>query len=1005
VRNQFETRSQTQSPFLLAAILLPVVGGSLVAQANKAYVVLQRGDVKAVIVNNEAVDNHVLPGHRAGYSGVASLTHRQRGENLFVPLYAGLNFEHIHDGTVQPREVLFEPRNAPMEIKQVGTYAAELHQPPTPHWQLESWLRYELLEDGALELTLECIPRARTFKNDTIGLFFASYIHQPESLDIHFRGRPADHETATIQWVRGVTPAHGVLATHLALDDRRVFPHDAKFPMTLVFNRSHHRYAEPWYYGVSHGMAFAQIFRPCDQVRLSQSPSGGGFGNPAWDFQWFIPNCKVGRRYRFAMRALYTPFKSQDQLVETVAPHRAAMSAGAQMAVPKIAGPYVHVYQPAGDVFSGPDAANLKAGQHYEEWVPNDHCFVKDGDGRWHAFGITHPRTDFDHVHAGETLSFHAVAPPGRLKDVLRAGSWQDQPKILPPAERPGEIEANHAPYIVKKDGLYHMIYGPTPLRYAVSNDLYEWTPKGPLANAPAGRDPSVIFWDGAHHILVCGQHEVLMARSEDLVTCTGTRRILKMKDGVDAESPSIVRHNDTFYLFVCGWNGRWDRKDLSGAYQHVTYVYQSDDPYSFDSESEVTRLDAHAPEVFQDEEGHWYISSAQWPQRGVSIAPLVWAEDPPTTLSEAVTWLEGEAQRIIRASKRTMADGTAAFPPQVGLGYEAFWLRDYEYTLEGSIASYSDKELTDACRLFVRKLRADGAGTDCVKFDGTAIYRPGFGSLGTHPVADGSQFTVSVAWHTYSRTQDSELLAEIIEPLVKTMHAVPRHPDTGLVHIVPGEPQDRCPYGFTDTIGKQGDVLFCSLLYVQACRQLGDLLDALDRDEEARRWRETGRRITRSIDAIFWDPNVGLFRAATVQCREHDIWGSAFAVYLGVASDKQAQAIATYFQQHYGDIVQAGQIRHLPGGVHWEKARCAPDTYQNGAYWATPTGWFVYTLDLVDPALADQTVIDMVRHFQVHGACEWIFGDRRQLPHYLASAALPLAGIRAMLDRRDRQP
>ena len=124
---------------------------------------------------------------------------------------------------------------------------------------------------------------------------------------------------------------------------------------------------------------------------------------------------------------------------------------------------------------------------------------------------------------------------------------------------------------------------------------------------------------------MVCGQHEILMARSDDLVTCSETRRILKMKDGVDAESPSIVRHNDTFYLFVCGWNGQWDKKDLNGAYQHVTYVYQSDDPYSFDAASEVTRLDAHAPEIFQDEEDHWYISSAQWPHRGVSIAPLVW--------------------------------------------------------------------------------------------------------------------------------------------------------------------------------------------------------------------------------------------------------------------------------------------------------------------------------------------------------------------------------------------
>ncbi len=40
--------------------------------------------------------------------------------------------------------------------------------------------------------------------------------------------------------------------------------------------------------------------------------------------------------------------------------------------------------------------------------------------------------------------------------------------------------------------------------------------------------------------------------------------------------------------------------------------------------------------------------------------------------LSEAVSWLENESHRLIRASRRTMKDGTAAFPPQVGIGYEA---------------------------------------------------------------------------------------------------------------------------------------------------------------------------------------------------------------------------------------------------------------------------------------------------------------------------------------------
>src|SRR5262249_54653435 len=89
---------------------------------------------------------------------------------------------------------------------------------------------------------------------------------------------------------------------------------------TLVFNRSGQRYDEPWYFGVSHGMAYAQVFRPRDQVRLAQSPSGGGKENPAWDFQMFIPEYEVGRRYTLVMRALYLPYESADQVRGEVEP-------------------------------------------------------------------------------------------------------------------------------------------------------------------------------------------------------------------------------------------------------------------------------------------------------------------------------------------------------------------------------------------------------------------------------------------------------------------------------------------------------------------------------------------------------------------------------------------------------------------------------------------------------------------------------------------------------------
>jgi len=274
---------------------------------DKPYVVLRHGPLEAVVVDNRAVEDNLLPGHRAGYHGLASLKHAKQPRNLFVPSYAGLNFEHIHDGTVQDNQVLFEPRNAPIQLRLIDGSTAELYQPPTPHWGLESCLRYQLLDEGVIELTFECVPRRDAFKHGYIGLFWASYIHQPESLVIRFIGCPSDDAKCAPSWIRGVTPSHGELPTHLALDDERDFEHDAAFPLTLVFNRSRHRYAEPWYFGLCRGMAFAQIFRASDQVRLSQSPSGGGTGNPAWDFQWFIPHYRVGQRYQLVMRALYRP--------------------------------------------------------------------------------------------------------------------------------------------------------------------------------------------------------------------------------------------------------------------------------------------------------------------------------------------------------------------------------------------------------------------------------------------------------------------------------------------------------------------------------------------------------------------------------------------------------------------------------------------------------------------------------------------------------------------------
>jgi hypothetical protein len=160
------------------------------------------------------------------------------------------------------------------------------------------------------------------FRNGYLGLFWASYVYEPEDRAIHFIGRSAGD--ARPRWVRAVTPAHGIDAAHPPPGPLPDLKLDRKFPLTLVSGRSRYTYAEPWYYGVCRGRALVQMFRASDRVWFAQSPNGGSVTSksPAWDFQWFVPGYKVGKAYGLVMRAAYVPYKSQKQVQELTRRHR-----------------------------------------------------------------------------------------------------------------------------------------------------------------------------------------------------------------------------------------------------------------------------------------------------------------------------------------------------------------------------------------------------------------------------------------------------------------------------------------------------------------------------------------------------------------------------------------------------------------------------------------------------------------------------------------------------------
>ena len=61
------------------------------------------------------------------------------------------------------------------------------------------------------------------------------------------------------------------------------------------------------------------MFEPPEggEVRFAQSPSGGGEGNPAWDFVLFKREYEVGQAFRFRMRLVYRDYRGVEDLVQT----------------------------------------------------------------------------------------------------------------------------------------------------------------------------------------------------------------------------------------------------------------------------------------------------------------------------------------------------------------------------------------------------------------------------------------------------------------------------------------------------------------------------------------------------------------------------------------------------------------------------------------------------------------------------------------------------------------
>jgi hypothetical protein len=276
---------------------------------------IQTGDLTAVVGDNSADGDH-----RAGYNGLWSLRHSACRRDLFVPGVAGLNHEHIFDGHTDDMaaEIFYEPRHAPTSLQIRDRNTAELHQPPTPVFKLESWTRFTLAAPHYVDMQYRCVPTQHVFRGGYIGLFWASYINAPGDKSIYFLGGgdgERDH------WVQLCTQLHNDESTVRHREDAFDLTFREQNRPSLFRSLSPLRFDVPVYYGLFENLVWILMFDISAGIRFTHSPSGGGYNrernsaNPAWDFQFIVPQYEVMKQYGFRARGVLRPHCSREDIL------------------------------------------------------------------------------------------------------------------------------------------------------------------------------------------------------------------------------------------------------------------------------------------------------------------------------------------------------------------------------------------------------------------------------------------------------------------------------------------------------------------------------------------------------------------------------------------------------------------------------------------------------------------------------------------------------------------
>lgn len=363
---------------------------------------------------------------------------------------------------------------------------------------------------------------------------------------------------------------------------------------------------------------------------------------------------------------------------------------------------------------------------------------------------------------------------------------------------------------------------------------------------------------------------------------------------------------------------------------------------------------------------------------------------------------------------------------------YPAFWVRDYAMSLESGFIKQDEQKHMLA---LVAKTQcnqswvSDGGGfipfgaiADHISISTSEpSYYPGSQApqYGILPSFDDHFYFIHMAYYYATNFHSYNFLLQKINgfSLVDRLEMAYKVPTTGphapIVYTT--DSLRGVDFGFRDVVTITGDLCFTSILKYQASLEMAWLFEKLQQQSKAKAYKNIAADLKQLIPRLFYD-NRGMLKASNRKSQQLDVWATALAIYYGILDGEKLNKASQYLTDGYinGSLSYKGNIRHVlttddfSGATAWEFADTEKNTYQNGAYWGTPTGWLVYAIAQTNPDAAKKLAGEYIAELRENdyrkgkdfGAPYECFhpSGYNQNPVYLASVSCPFEVFKKMM-------